>query len=517
MKTFNNPILPGFYPDPSVCRVGDDYYLVTSTFAYFPGVPVFKSKDLVHWEQIGNILTGQSQLPLENAEVSRGIFAPTIRYNDGVFYMITTNVSFGGNFLVTATDPAGEWSEPYYLSGADGIDPSLFFENGRCWYHGTCEKKDKAYFGDNEIYLQELDLEKMQLVGERYVIWHSALKDAAWPEAPHIYKKNDWYYLLISEGGTCHDHAITVARSKTLTGYYEGFKCNPILTHRHLGKNYPIVNVGHGDLVETQNGEWWMVLLASRPYGGRFRNLGRETFLVPVSWENDWPVVNYGIGLLREEEKFPDLPVTPIDTQTSFDFRKLRDIPLNLMHLRNPVREHYKLDNRGLVMRLNKNAITELETVSYLCIRQMHKSFEVRTKIEFSPASENESAGLVIFQSHKYNFQFVLTGKNFLRVIKTENENQEIISETQINSSAVFLKISAQEQNLSFLYSTDGEIFTPIHENASANILSTDIAGGFVGNTIGMYAFSNGAESENYAVFAEFSYNRYPTISITRR
>jgi len=211
--TFKNPILPGFYPDPSVCRVGDDFYLVTSTFAYFPGVPIFHSKDLVNWSQIGNVLTRDSQLPVKDAEVSRGIFAPTIRWHNGTFYMITTNVSGMGNFFVTATDPAGPWSEPTVIKGAPGIDPSLFFEDGKCWYHGTCEKPDGKYFGDNDIYLQELCLETGQLVGERHVIWHCALRNAVWPEAPHIYKRGEWYYLLISEGGTGPDHAVTVARS----------------------------------------------------------------------------------------------------------------------------------------------------------------------------------------------------------------------------------------------------------------------------------------------------------------
>lgn len=531
MQTFQNPILPGFYPDPSVCRVGEDYYLVTSTFAYFPGVPVFHSKDLVHWKQIGNVLTRLEQLPLGKAEVSQGIFAPTIRYNDGVFYMITTNVSSGGNFLVTATSPEGPWSDPFYLKCAEGIDPSLFFENGKCYYHGTCERKDGKYYGDNEIYLQELDLAEIKLVGERHVIWHCALKNAVWPESPHIYKKGDWYYLSISEGGTAHEHAITVARSKTLTSYYEGHKSNPILTHRHLGKDYPIVNVGHGDFVETQNGEWWVVLLASRPYGGRYRNLGRETFLVPVSWEDDWPVINYGIGLVREIERFPNLPPAPYSQPTSFDFRKISEIPMSLMHLRNPVFEDYKLencgDNLGLSMFLNKNAITSFDDVSYLCIRQQHKNFDVQTQMSFTPERENECAGLVILQSSAYNFQFVLSNKNgekFLRIIKCANGETENLAEmplgTPENSSyeqneqsafmlplKIVLKISAREQELSFYYSHDGLAYTPVLEKTNVNILNSDTAGGFVGNTIGMYASSNGADANGKkAVFMTFGY-----------
>jgi len=521
MKTFKNPVLSGFYPDPSVCRVGEDFYLVTSTFAYFPGVPIFHSKDLVHWRQIGNVLDRPGQLPLEGVEVSRGIFAPTIRYHEGVFYMITTNVSSGGNFLVTATNPAGPWSDPHYIAGANGIDPSLFFDtDGKCYYHGTCERREGGqYYGDNEIYLQELDLAEMKLVGERYAIWHSALKNAVWPEGPHIYKIGEYYYLLISEGGTAHEHAITVARSKSLTGYYEGHKANPILTHRHLGRDYPIVNVGHGDLVETPNGEWWMALLASRPYGGRFRNLGRETFLVPVSWEDDWPVVNYGIGLVRETERAPNLVPTAGESCTCHDFGKAAAFPMNMMFLRNPVTEDYALKSEeaesGLHMRLNKNAITELDTVSYYCIRQQHMNFRAHTHMRFRPEIENECAGLVVFQSHKYHYQFVLTMKGdtrVLRLIKHAGDEVTVMAEHDCDSvadDAVFsLNVTAKGQDLSFGYRADDGSYIPVYENADARILSTDVAGGFVGTTIGMYASSNGAEAgDKSALFYELAYS----------
>ena len=223
-----NPILPGFYPDPSICRVNDDYYLVTSTFAYFPGVPIFHSRDLVHWNQIGNILERKEQLPLVNAETSEGIFAPTLRYHDGTFYMITTNVTPTNdinNFIVTATDPAGPWSDPYPLDSA-GIDPSLFFDDdGKCYYCGTQNRREGSrYFGDNEIYIQELDLNTMKLVGESYPAWHGALRGVEWPEGPHIYKKDGYYYLLISEAGTGHNHAVSIARSKSLTEPFTGHK-----------------------------------------------------------------------------------------------------------------------------------------------------------------------------------------------------------------------------------------------------------------------------------------------------
>jgi len=503
MKTFKNPILSGFYPDPSICRVGDNYYMVTSTFAYFPGVPIFHSKDLVHWQQIGNILDRKSQLPLEGQRISRGIFAPTIRYNSGIFYMITTNVSYGGNFVVTATNPAGPWSEPYYIEGANGIDPSLFFDDdGKCYYHGTGDRKEGAkYYGDNEIYLQELDLNTMLLVGERHTIWHSALKEAVWPESPHIYKKDGYYYLMISEGGTGPDHAVTIARSKTLTDYYQGFRSNPILTHRHLGQKYPIVNVGHSDFVETQNGEWWMVCLASRPYGGHFRNLGRETFLVPMAWENDWPVVNYGIGLVLEEERFPNLPPTPAETSTNFDFATMEKFPLNMLFIRNPVEDDYKLTSDGLSLRLSKSKITELDTVSYVGVRQQHMDFTAEICMEFAPQNENEKAGLVIFQSHEYNYQLLRTKDSVFSVLGKDGQ-ETILARKAYCEDKITLKIVAIGQDLSFYVNDE-----PLYINADARILSTDVAGGFVGNTIGVYATKSGAETpDNCAVFKYLNY-----------
>ena len=299
--TATNPILPGFYPDPSICAVGDDFYLVNSTFAYFPGIPIMHSKDLAHWEQIGNACDRESQLPLGDTGHSRGLFAPTIRYHEGTFYIICTNVSYGGNFIITAQNPAGPWSEPHYIEGADGIDPSLFFdEDGTCYYIGTHPNPAGCqYDGDWYIWIQELDIENMKLVGEVHNVWNGAMRNIIWPEGPHLYKIGEYYYIMHAEGGTGPDHAVTVCRSKNVYGPYENNFCNPILTHRHLGRKYPICYVGHADLVKTINDEWYMVMLAVRPLEG-YTTMGRETFLARVEWENDWPVVNPGVGRLTD-------------------------------------------------------------------------------------------------------------------------------------------------------------------------------------------------------------------------
>ena len=512
-----NPILPGFYPDPSICRVNDDYYLVTSTFAYFPGVPIFHSRDLVHWNQIGNILERKEQLPLVNAETSEGIFAPTLRYHDGTFYMITTNVTPTNdinNFIVTATDPAGPWSDPYPLDSA-GIDPSLFFDDdGKCYYCGTQNRREGSrYFGDNEIYIQELDLNTMKLVGESYPAWHGALRGVEWPEGPHIYKKDGYYYLLISEAGTGHNHAVSIARSKSLTEPFTGHKANPIFTHRHLGYHYPIVNVGHPDIVETQNGEWWMVCLASRPRGGYYRNLGRETYLVPFIWEDGWPVINPGKGILEDTFPMPNLPAyeaKEIPAKEDFDTDTL---PLHFMYLRNPKEENYSLTNRlgYLEMKLNADTLSSKGTPSYVCQRQLSFDFTAETKLSFSPAVENEQAGIAIYQSQSFNYQ-LLAGKKedatVLSLVKTERDEVTVLKEEILDAlyPDLTLRITENEQDLTFAYSVDGKSEKILADKVDARILSTDVAGGFVGNTIGLYATSNGEESSTVAAFDYFLY-----------
>lgn len=516
--TYSNPILPGFYPDPSICRVGDDYYLVTSTFAYFPGVPIFHSKDLIHWEQIGNILERESQLPLGNSGVSEGIFAPTLRYHDGIFYMITTHVSNPlGNFIVTAKDPAGPWSDPYPL-GSSGIDPSLFFdEDGKCYYCGTQPRREGSrYFGDNEIYIQELDLNTMKLVGDSYPAWHGALRNVEWPEGPHIYKKDGYYYLMISEAGTGHHHAISIARSKSLFEPFQGCPYNPIMTHRHLGSSYPIVNVGHPDIVETQNGEWWMVLLASRPYGdGYHRNLGRETFLTPMTWENGWPIINPGKGIVEDRVNAPNLPTFFAKKEAfreDFDHIAEKGLPKHFMFLRNPIEENYDLSKNGsLSLRCGKDLLTSDGRPSYVCLRQKDSSFALESALHFE-GKKGEQAGIAIFQNSNFQYQCLLgTDGNVsqLTVLKVEHGETITLCTKTLDAqyTDIVLRLEAEQQDLRFLYSLDdGTHFTEIIAHLNGQILSTDVAGGFVGNTMGIYATSNGKESDTFATFDYIEY-----------
>jgi len=511
-RTFRNPILSGCYPDPSICRVGEDYFLVTSSFECFPGLPIFHSCDLVHWEQIGHVLDRPSQLDLDGIRPSAGLYAPTIRHHNGMFYVINTLVegkTKSGNFIVTATQPQGPWSEPYWLN-ADGIDPSLFFDDdGKCWYVGTHLNEEGHYKGHTEIFLQELNLESIKLVGEIIVLWDGAVKGVVWAEAPHIYKVDGWYYLLIAEGGTAHHHSVTIARSKNIIGPYEGNRSNPILTHRHLGLDYPIVGTGHADLIETQNGDWWMVLLAMRPYGGYFYNLGRETFLVPVHWEDGFPIVSPGTGRVEFEYPAPNLPEQVYPTPSVRDDFDDAKLGYHWNFLRTPREDFYSLTERQgyLRLKLRPQQLAERSNPSFVGRRQQHINFTAQTEIEFTPQAD-DCAGLVLIQNNDFHFRFVVMHEDepITRLIKRSHGKEEIIVSQPLHVNDCTLKVTAREQDYSFYFSKDGQ-WQALAENVDGRILSTPVAGGFVGAYIAMYASSNGLTSKNHADFDWFEYH----------
>lgn len=525
-----NPILPGFYPDPSICAVGEDFYLVNSTFSYFPGLPILHSKDLANWEQIGNALDRVSQLPLVKSGHSAGLYAPTIRYNDGIFYLICTNVSHRDNFIVTATDPRGPWSEPYYLEGADGIDPSLFFdEDGKCYYIGTHPNPDGVkYNGDWFIWIQEIDVQKMELIGEKKNVWNGSMKNVIWPEGPHIYKMNGYYYILHAEGGTGPDHCIAVTRSKSVWGPYENYPKNPIITHRHLGKAYPIQYVGHGDLVETKNGEWYMVMLAVRPLMG-YTTMGRETFLAKVTWEEDWPVVNAGVGILTEEVNIdldPWDPMKDVNSYTyqtngksaypngnkAYDFTKMKEIGDEFLLLRNPSDEMYKFADDGLELTFGKDLLKEEGNPSFLSIRQQHHKFIASAHFKKMELEDQEAMGLVLMQSNEYHLCLEIT-KDKISTILCQAKSDQVLKEVMLSdvetiNGDICLQMVIDGLTAKLFVGEKQEI--SLSECSIAN-LSTEVAGGFVGCTIGVYATSTNSnvsdQSSNHrAVITKFAY-----------
>ena len=365
---YMNPILSGMNPDPSVCRVGKDFYLVTSSFEYFPGIPVYHSTDLIHWEQIGHVLTRESQLKLPlGAPNCIGIYAPTIRYHEGKFYCVVTNVGGkpGDNFFVTTENIYGEWSEPVWLD-FEGIDPSLFFDDdGKCYYTGT----------DTGVYICEIDPVTGKRLGEKQYPWNGTGGNN--PEGPHLYKKNGWYYLMIAEGGTELCHMVTVARSRQVNGPYEECPWNPILTNRCTG--LPIKAIGHADLVEDISGGWWAVCLGNRPIAYPFRHImGRETMLVPVVWKEDWPVPGVD-GHVPEEitvERFageatPDSGRYMPGSNMTDDFNGQKMHP-SWNYIYNPVEQLVHLDREGLCLHGSAATISCDEYKSILVRRQEH-------------------------------------------------------------------------------------------------------------------------------------------------
>ncbi len=536
-----NPILSGFYPDPSICRAGDDFYLVNSTFAYFPGLPVFHSKDLASWEQIGNAIDRDSQLDFSGDRTSRGLFAPAIRYNKGVFFITCTNVDKAGNFVITADNPAGPWSDPVILD-APGIDPSLFFDDdGSVWYVGNRPAPEgEKYSGNWEVWIQEVDIDLVlektghrkvsgkntykthtvkngkPLIGERRGIWRGALRECIWPEGPHIYKINGWYYLLIAEGGTGPDHAVSIARSKTLGGVWEGKKSNPVVTHRHLGNLADIVNVGHADLFSDPKGSWWMVLLASRPYGSgsenRVSNLGRETFLVPIRWQDEWPFVGCKSGMIDAEyESFTEDRNTALQrTMYACEHFDYETLPMHFIHLRNPQDRMYSLKGHKGCLRLftSGESLRTTGKTSAVFRRQQHFSWAISASMMFAPVSNDEKAGLVLYQNEDFQYRLeagIEDGRKKIELICASGGKDEVKAKVFFDYSSLVLKITADKQNLSFYYGSGQYNLSVLCAGCDGSILSTEKAGGFVGTVLGMFA-SGKKESTNVADFQWFEY-----------
>ena len=432
---FTNPILAGYYPDPSVVRVGEDYYLVNSSFAHTPGIPIWHSRDLVSWTQIGHVLTRPSQLPFAGLGISRGIFAPTIRYHDGTYYVITTWVDSGGNAIVTATDPAGPWSEPVWLP-FDGIDPDLFVDDdGRAYVvNNDSPIGEPLYSGHRALWLQEIDLETLEMVGPRELIVNGGVdlaQEPSWIEGPHIYKKDGWYYLVCAEGGTSVNHSVVVFRTRDIWGPWEPWDQNPILTQRHLdddARAFPITSVGHADFVQTPAGDWWSVFLGTRPYRGNEYNTGRETFLLPVDWpEGGWPTIldpDADIEVPAVVDR-PALPAgeAPIPTSGNFtladDFEGAALAPY-WTFLRTVATDWYRLGDGALTLAAQPVALSEMGQPSFVGRRQQHLRMSAETTVTFDPQSAAERAGLAAFQNDEAYLLVSVGRHDGQRVVEVE-------------------------------------------------------------------------------------------------
>lgn len=508
---FINPVNAGFYPDPSIVRVEDDYYMVHSSFGYYPGIPIFHSTDLVNWQQIGHVLDRPSQLPVDGLGISRGIFAATIEYHDGTFYVLSTLVDAGGNFMVTTDDPAGDWSELIWLDNVGGIDPSLFFDEDGTAYVLNNDAPEGAplYEGHRAVWIREYDVENNQSVGEQKVIIDGGVditQEPIWIEGPHIMLVDGEYVLHAAEGGTGPDHSQVVLKGDHPMGPFTPYENNPILTQRHISpdREFAVEYVGHADMVETQNGEWWAVFLGVRPYDGTHFNTGRETFLLPVTWKEGWPVILENDEIVPVKLTRPDLPKaeTPEPPQQGnftytddFDSPQLADY---WTMLRTPHEEWWSLSEDGfLTIEARPEKISGLGNPSFIGRRQQHAYASASTKMRYSPKQPGDIAGLVAFQGEQFYYMLGVTlnedGQKEIFLEKSEGDDKSIVASEILENTPVdefYLKIDARGAEYDFSYATAENGWRYLHEGADGTILSTYKAGGFVGTVIGMYAYS---------------------------
>lgn len=508
---YRNPVIAGFHPDPSIVRVENDYYLVNSSFAYFPGLPVFHSRDLVSWKQIGHALTRRSQLTFENGQgISRGIFAPTIRFHDGLFYIITTDVDGIGNFYITAENPAGPWSDPVLLPEIHGIDPDLFFDDdGRVYIaHNDGPDGPVLYDGHRAIWLKEVDLASGKVInGFDRVIVNGGVdleKKPIWVEGPHLYKLNGWYYLLCAEGGTEDQHSQVVFRSRDLSEAFVPYENNPILTQRDLdpARSNPITSTGHADMVQTPAGDWWTVFLGVRAYEREFHNTGRETFMLPVRWEDEWPhILSPQTAVpwqVRRPLIEPDLNDAKPQTG-NFTWRDDFDQPrlkLDWIKVRTSEINWNELDADSASLRILALPVglQEKAQPAFLTRVQQHLEFAASTSVEL-PGVEGVVAGLVIFQSSDFNYFLGIrkTGKRYMAFLEeTRKGVKSTVVSAEFTSSErhIVLGLDQQQAKLSFYYELEATGKTELITDIDAKVLSTRTAGGFVGASIGLFARS---------------------------
>ena len=488
--TITNPILPGFNPDPSIIRVGEDYYIATSTFEWFPGVQIHHSKDLVNWELIARPLNRLSQLNMIGNPDSCGVWAPCLSYDNGTFYLVYSNVrSFDGvwkdtpNFLVTTDDIKGEWSEPIFLS-ASGFDGSMFHDpNGRKWYTSLLVDHRKGkFFGG--IILQEYDPSKKKLVGPVFKIFEGSSLGIT--EGPHLYKKNGYYYLITAEGGTEYGHAVTIARAKSILGPYELHPNTTLVTSRN-NPEVLLQKAGHGDLVETIDGEWLLVLLIGRPLTSLGRCiLGRETAIELIEWRNDdWPYLKSGLPYPRVIVPIQEGNLISGNEQGFEEVHQFKtpELSIQFQSLRIPVDNSWlSLSDRPGYLRLyGKESLSSFHHQSLIARRVQHFNIEVNTALEFEPANFQQLAGLVFYYNTGHWIYLHLMGHDgqnkLLQIIICDNFDMKEVLEHPIplrQLQPIFLKANLQRAQLQFYYATEPKEWQKVGPILDASILSDD-------------------------------------------
>jgi len=516
---FYSPILQGCYPDPAITRKGDDYYLVCSSFAMFPGVPIFHSKDLVNWTDLGGVLDNPETFDTHDCGISAGVYAPGITYNpyNDTFYMITTAFTGGlNNIIVKTKDPKKGWGDPIKLAFG-GIDPSIFFDDdGKAYivHNDAPDPGKELYNGHRVIKIWEYDVEKDQVIeGTDKIIVDGGVdlaKKPIWIEAPHLYKKDGKYFLMCAEGGTGGWHSEVIFKSDSPKGPFIPAPSNPILTQRHFPREREnkVDWAGHADIIEGPNGQWYGVFLAVRPNEEQRVNTGRETFILPVDWSGEFPVfVN---GLVPMEPKI-DMP-KGVENKTgkdgffpngNFTYEEdfsSDDLDKRWIGLRGPREAFIEKAKGGVQINPFEANVKEVKPTSTLFYRQMHNSFSYAATLDYKPESEKDLAGIVALQSENANYVFGVTKqgddyvlvlqRNFKRRFRGEMDSK-VIASTKIElSEPLRLQVSAKGDKYEFSYAVEGADFVRLGETVSGDILSTDVAGGFTGCLLGLYATS---------------------------
>ena len=539
-----NPIISGAHPDPSICRVGDDFYIVNSSFEYFPGLPIHHSKDLVNWELIGHGLHREDQcngeMNLVDVQSDGGIHAPTIRYHKGKFYIITTNVYNSGdgkpglmrNFIITAENPSGPWSDPHIIEGAPGIDPDIFFDsNGKVYFIGTHNPGDMNSNGIGEIWVQELDIKNWMLKGKRKTVWDGVF--GCCTEGPHIYKEHGLYYLLVAEGGTGKNHAVMMAASENIFGPYEENPRNPVLTTRHVTEDYFVNSTGHADMIELPDKRWYMVSLGKRNDIDGDANMGRETYLTPMVWEptivkwqqvteTNWEPVNYLFpvaspltGKVERYEKLPfqDKPQYKNNTfKDDFLFPKL---DLEWTFIRVPQRNTYSLEaNMGSLRLYTKPGVIEnRKRFSMIGFRQRESDFEYQVKMEFAPKDDKVESGIIHYQKERNYLSNTVYKENKRFYLEQRLKEKDKINEKTIKrillkdyKNNILFKVVSKNAKYTFYYSlNDGENFKYFTSLDAIKMLDRN----YTGALLGVFSTSNGNKSSDYADYDWVLYKDY--------
>jgi xylan 1,4-beta-xylosidase len=517
---YQNPVLAGFHPDPSITRVGDDYYLINSTFGFYPGIPIFHSRDLVSWTQIGNAISRPDMMPFtSNIGLSgHGIYAPAIRYKNGLFYIITTCIGCGGNFVITARDPAGEWSDPIWLPFIEGIDPSILFDDdGKVYVVHQRSPSNKRYDAHTAVAIMEVDPVTFAQKSEDIILVDGGDKtpwNTDYLEGPHIYKVNGEYILSAPGGGTGYYHQQLAFKSKSPLGPFTANPNNPILTQFGLpdDRHDPVTATGHADMVEDQNGQWWAVFLGTRVYDltappqdpGRFHT-GRETFMLPVTWKDGWPVILEKGKALPFRPDRPELKADePATIPTTGNFT-VRDefvtdkLAPQWLFARTPTQRWWEGGDGALVITARPDRFGSRGQPSFIGRRIGHMKATLTTKLSFDPADTGDESGLLAVQNDDFYFAFGLglngAGQKVLRVRKREGQKDPergiVLAETPwtgTRGAPVYLRITIDKGRVDFDASADGKSFIPVLANADAKVLTTAAASGFVGAVAGMYA-----------------------------